>query len=126
MIHETILRKIFSQIPGTTDEEVEMAVDSTIHANEITFRDAIKNMATKDDIKNMATKDDVKEATKNMATKAEVREIKAEIRQAKMETDTCIAKLEAKLAWRLLGFATAIILINLAGTGLMLRFLLPS
>ena len=105
MVHKIILRKVFAQIPGVTDEEIDMAVDSVIHANEVTFSDAIKNMATKDDIKDMATK--------------------ADVRAAKIETETHIAKLESKLAWRLLGFATAIILINLAGTGLMLHLLLP-
>ena len=71
-------------------------------SNEITFKDAIKNMATKDDIK-------------DMATKAEVREAKMEIR---------IAKLESKLAWRLLVLAMVLLfLIHLAATGLMLHFI---
>ena len=50
MIRETILRKAYAKISGLTDEDINMAVDSTIHTNEITFRDAIKNMATKADI----------------------------------------------------------------------------
>ena len=70
MINKTILRQTYAKISGLPNEEVNMAIDSTIYVNETTFKDAIKKMATKDDIREI--KADVRAATKDMATKADV------------------------------------------------------
>ena len=75
MIYRPILIKTFAKIPDTTNKEVSMVVDSITHINELSFRDAVKDMATKADIKDMATKADIKD----MATKTDIAELKAEM-----------------------------------------------
>ena len=89
MLYEKFLHKVFSKIPGVTDEEAALAVDSVVHANELSFRNATKNMATKDDIKNMATKDDIKD----MATKDDIRDL-----ESRMATKDDIRDLESRMA----------------------------
>ena len=43
-MRKTILQKILLKIPGVTAKQVDTAVDSTIHANEITLEDAIARL----------------------------------------------------------------------------------
>ena len=120
MMYRPILIKTFAKIPNTTDEEVSMVVDSITYINEISFRDAVKDMATKADIKDMATKADIK----NMATKADIKDMatKADIKD--MATKKDIIKSENRMLFRIVGLLVATVLVNLSLTGIMLRFLL--
>ncbi len=99
MIYRPILLKTFAKIPNTTDEEVSMVVDSITHINELSFRDAVKDMATKDDIKYL---------------------------ESKMATKDDIIKSENKMLFRIAGLLVATILVNLSLTSIIIRFFLLS
>ena len=130
MIYRPILIKTFAKIPDTTNKEVSMVVDSITHINELSFRDAVRDMATKADIKDMATKADIKD----MATKADIRDLESRMAtkddikylESKMATKDDITKSENKMLFRLVGLLVATIVVNLSLTGIMLQFLLPS
>ena len=121
MIYRPILLKTFAKIPNTTDEEVSMVVDSITHINELSFRDAVKDMATKADIKDMATKADIKDLESRMATKDDIKYL-----ESKMATKDDITKSENKMLFRIVGLLVATIIVNLSLTGMMLQFLLLS
>ena len=126
MMYRPILLKTFAKIPNTTDEEVSMVVDSITYTNELSFRDAVKDMATKADIKDMATKFDIKDLESRMATKADIKDMatKADIKD--MVTKEDIIKSENKMLFRIAGLLVTTMLVNLSLTGIMLRFLLSS
>ena len=108
MMYRSILFKTFAKIPNTTDEEIGMVVDSITYINELSFRDAVKDMATKADIKDMVIKADIKYLESKMATKEDIR------------------KSENKMLFRIVGLLAATVLVNLSLTGMMLRFFLSS
>ena len=108
MMYRPILLKTFAKIPDTTDKEIGMVVDSISYINELSFRDAVKDMATKADIRDielrMATKADIKYLESIMATKEDIR------------------KSENKMLFRMVGMLVTTILVNLSLTGMMLQF----
>ena len=105
-MYKPILLKTFAKVPNTTDEEVDVVADSIIHINGLSFRDAVKDMATKDDVKGLEY--DIKDLESRMATKDD------------------ITKSENKMLLKIVGLLVATIVINLSLTGMMLRFMLPS
>ena len=88
MIHKEIIHKTLAKIPGVSKEEAHMTTDSLVYANDITIKEAIKDMATKADIRDiesrMATRDDIKDIESRMATKRDIDGLRVEI--AKLET----------------------------------------
>ena len=84
MVHKKIIQKTLAKIPGVSEEEADMTTDSLVYANEITIKEAIKNMATKDDIKNMATKDDIRDIESRMATKRDIAELETRMVKQQM------------------------------------------
>ena len=109
-MYKRVLHKVFSRIPDMTAEEVDLAVDSVIHENEHSLKDAMKDTATKDDIRDIESR---------MATKDDIKDI-----ESKMTTKTELAELETRLVTRILGLVVAMMVMNLAILGLMLRLLL--
>ncbi len=95
MVHKAIIHKTPAKIPGVSKEEAHMTTDSLVYANDITIKEAIKDMATKADIKDMATKADIKD----MATKADIKDIESRM-ATKRDIDGLrveIAKLETRM-----------------------------
>ena len=131
MLYQKVLHKAFSKIPDMTAEEVDLAVDSVIHVKELSLMNATKNMATKDDIKDiesrMATKDDIKDIESKMATKDDIKDMatKSDIKESKMATQNELSKMENRLTTRVFGFFVAAVVIVLAGVSLIIRFSPP-
>ena len=107
MVYKAIIHKTLAKIPGVSKEEAHMTTDSLVYANEISIKEAIKNMATKDDIKDMATKADIKNMAtkddiKNMATKDDIKDMatKADIKdiESRMATKDDIKDIESRMA----------------------------
>ena len=103
MVHKAIIHKTLAKIPGVSKEEAHMTTDSLVYANDITIKEAIKDMATKADIKDMATKADIKDMAtkadiKDMATKADIKDMatKADIKD--MATKADIKDIESRMA----------------------------
>ncbi len=102
MIHKEIIHKTLTKIPGVSEEEAHMTTESLVYANDINIKEAIKDMATKADIKDiearMATKDDIKD----MATKADIKDIEARMATKDdikdMATKADIKDIEARMA----------------------------
>ena len=94
MVHKAIIHKTLAKIPGVSKEEAHMTTDSLVHANDITIKEAIKDielrMATKDDIKDMATKADIKDIELRMATKDDIKDMatKADIKDIELRMAT--------------------------------------
>ena len=86
MLYKKVLHKAFSRIPDMTAKEVDPAVDSVIHENEHNLKNATKDMATKADF----------------------------------------AKMETRMVAKISGLVLAIVVIVIAGAALILHYYLPS
>ncbi len=84
MIHKEIIHKTLTKIPGVSEEEAHMTTESLVYANDINIKEAIKDMATKADIKDIESRMATKADIKDMATKRDIDGIRVEI--AELET----------------------------------------
>ena len=110
MIYDSLFHQTLTKIPGTTKEEIDLAIESLIYIIDTTVKNAVKDMATKADIKDielrMATKADIKD----MATKADIKDVELKISQ-----------METKLFRRMFGMIMATTLLNVSIVSLILQ-----
>ena len=97
MIYDSLFHQTLTKIPGTTKEEIGLAIESLIYIIDTTVKNAVKDMATKADIKDMATKADIKDM-----------ELK-------------ISQMETKLFRRMFGMVMATTLLNVSIVSLILQ-----
>ena len=86
------------KIPEVSDAEAKEAVADVASSREV---------ATKTDI--IELKAETKADIKDMATKAEIAGVKAEIAKLKSDFIAEMAKLETRMTWKLIGIGVAII-----------------
>ena len=141
MIYDSLFHQTLTKIPGTTKEEIGLAIESLIYIIDTTVKNAVKDMATKADIRDMATKADIRDmATKadirdielKMATKADIKDIelrmatKADIKDMATKADIKdvelkISQMETKLFRRMFGMIMATTLLNVSIVSLILQ-----
>ena len=56
MIYDSLFHQTLTKIPGTTKGEIGLAIESLIYIIDTTVKNAVKDMATKADIKDMELK----------------------------------------------------------------------
>ena len=124
MVYESLFHKTLTKIPGTTKEEIGLAIESLIYIIDTTVKNAIKDMATKADIKDMATKADIKDMAtkadiKDMATKADIKDMatKADIKDIELK----ISQMETRLFRKMFGMFIATTLLNVSIMSLILQ-----
>ncbi len=132
MVYNSLFHKTLTKIPGTTKEEIGLAIESLVYIIDTVVKDAVKDMATKADIKDMATKADITD----MATKADIRDVelrmatKADIKNMATKTDIKeielkMSQMETRLVRKMFGMAITTILLNVSIMSLILHLLLP-
>ena len=106
MVYDSLFHKTLTKIPGTTKEEIGLAIESLMYIIDTIVKDAVKDMATKADIKDMATKADIKD----MATKADIKDMELKISQ-----------METRLFRKMFGMFMATTLLNVSIVSLILQ-----
>ena len=154
MVYNSLFHKTLTKIPGTTKEEIGLAIESLVYIIDTVVKDAVKDMATKADIKDMATKADIRDIELRMATKADIKDMatkaditdmatKADIRDVELrmatkadiknmatktdikEIELKMSQMETRLVRKMFGMAITTILLNVSIMSLILHLLLP-
>ncbi len=141
MIYDSLFHQTLMKIPGTTKEEIGLAIESLIYIIDTTVKNAIKDMATKADIKDMATKADIRDIELRMATKSDIKDMatksdikdmatKADIRDVELRMATKadikdmelkISQMETRLFRKMFGMFIATTLLNVSIMSLILQ-----
>ncbi len=123
MVYNSLFHKTLAKIPGTTEEEIGLAIENLVYIIDTIVKDAVKDTATRADIKDMATKADIRDVELRMATKADIKDMatKTDIKEIELK----MSQMETRLVRKMFGMAITTILLNVSIMSLILHLLLP-